>query len=292
MRSQTSYSIYACAAFLSLVTSGSAESTGKPQSMHATVRRLQQTQKQKQQQTIQVDTDDENDSKTCIIDGDVRCTSTYYVYKEFEDGGVTFAQARAATGYDADLESCVLAPIYSYQDLLDISNVIPPCKAAYTAAYKDPLTVYRESKTCLDDGRIPFNCDFSTLGGTLGALWGDEYRSVTTQKMGEFGSCSLSEWFGDGEFIAGGHVWCPALRQNWFNLGNKKEGGAIPPEVWNEGDSSFCGDGPIQNAAAAFATDYTSSKPTAALKAVNSGEYLPGAVYKCCQDVVTCYEGK
>ena len=232
------------------------------------------------------DNDNDNDNKVCIIDGDLSCTSTYYVYKEFEDGGATFAQAHAATGYDADLEHCVLAPIYSYKDLLEISDAIPPCKAAYTAASKDPLATYRESKACLNEGRIPFNCDFSSLGDALDDLWGED---AATNSVGEFGSCSLREWFGDGDIVAGGQMWCPALRQKWFNLGSNE---AIPSEVWKAGDSSYCGDGPIQNAAAAFATDYTSNKdntPTAALKAVNSGEYLHGAVYKCCQDVVTCY---
>ena len=81
--------------------------------------------------------------------------------------------------------------------------------------------------------------------------------------------------------------WCPDLKMNWFNFGSKEE---IPLEVWQTGySSSYCGDGPIQNAAAAFATDYTSGKPIAALEAINSGEYLSGAVYKCCQDIVTCY---
>ena len=225
--------------------------------------------------------EEEDDNKVCIINGDLSCTSTYYVYREFENGGVTFSEALSATGYYADLENCVLAPVYSYSDLLAISDSIPPCKAAYTAASKDPLKTYRESKSCIQEGRVPYNCDFSPLGETLGSLWGDDAHAAM-----DIGLCSLEDWFGDD--FTDGEIWCPELKQNWFNFGSSKE--EIPTDVWRAGDSSYCGDGPIQNAAAAFATDYTTGKPTAVLKAVNSGEYLSGAVYKCCQDdVVTCY---
>uniref|UniRef100_A0A7S4ELU5 Subtilisin n=1 Tax=Pseudo-nitzschia australis TaxID=44445 RepID=A0A7S4ELU5_9STRA len=282
--SSSSSSCYTLAVLLSVVTSGSADWTGsRPQSYsQGGIPRMQQQQAEIIQ-TINDKYKDE-DNRVCIIDGDLSCTSTYYVYKEFRDGGATLAQAHAATGYDADLENCVLAPIYSYKDLLEISDAVPPCKAAYTAASKDPLAIYRESQACMDEGRIPFNCDFSSLGDALGELWGEDAAHHGT---GGFGSCSLQEWFGDGDLVAGGQMWCPVLRQNWFNLGSKE---AIPSEVWRAGDSSYCGEGPIQNAAAAFATDYTAGNtPTAALKAVNSGEYLHGAVYKCCQDVVTCY---
>lgn len=225
----------------------------------------------------------EKPAPICVLESDAgdTCGSTYYVYKDFEeDGGVTFSQAHAATAYEADLEGCVLAPIYSYQDLVDISESIPPCKAAYTAAHKDPLRTYRESKSCFLNGRVPYNCDYSTLGEALESLWGGN-------EMGRFGSCSLGDWFGDD--FTDGQIWCPALKSNWVNFGNK---GAIPSDVWRSGDSSYCGDGPIPNAAAAFATDYdlSTGEPSASLKAVNSGEYLSGAVYKCCQDdVVVCY---
>jgi hypothetical protein len=209
------------------------------------------------------------------------CASTYYYYKDFEENGVTFAEAHAATGTAADLEGCVLAPIYSYEDLIEISDVIPPCKAAYTAAYKDPLQVFREAKECEANGKIPYNCDFATLGDTLKTLWmGDD--------AGSFGVCSLEDWFGDD--ITNGEVWCPALKQNWFNYGSSEP---IPSNAWRAEDSNYCGDGPIQNVAAAFATDYYTEDPTAVLKALNSGEYLHGAVYKCCQqDVVKCYNDK
>ena len=226
-------------------------------------------------------TDRRGRSKSCQINGVENCTSTYYYYKDFEDNGVTFAEAHAATGTAADLEGCVLAPIYSYEDLVEISDVIPPCKAAYTAAYKDPLQVFREAKECEANGNIPYNCDFTTLGDTLETLWGGA-------DAGSFGVCSLEDWFGDD--FTNGEVWCPALKQNWYNYGSSE---AIPLNAWRAGDSNYCGEGPIHNAAAAFSTDYSTEDPSAVLKALNSGEYLHGAVYKCCQqDVVKRHNQK
>lgn len=239
--------------------------------LESTLRRLQ----------ARLITDRRGRSKSCRIDGIENCASTYYYYKDFEDGGITFAEAHAATGTAADLEGCVLAPIYSYEDLVEISDVIPPCKAAYTAAYKDPVQVFREAKECELNGNIAYNCDFATLGDTLDKLWGGA-------DAGSFGVCSLEDWFGDD--FTNGEVWCPALKQNWYNYGSSE---AIPSNAWRAGDSHYCGDGPIHNAAAAFATDYSTEDPTAVLKALNSGEYLNGAVYKCCQqDEVTCYNEK
>jgi len=216
-------------------------------------------------------------TKSCTIDGIENCGSTYYYYRDFEDvGGVTFAGAYAAIGIEADLEYCVLAPIYSYEDLIGISDVIPPCKAAYTAAFKDPVQVFRDAKECLSDGKIPFNCDFAGLRDTMQSMWGDDSNAA----MGTFGMCSLEEWFQDD--FTNGQSWCQAIKENWTNFGSSE---AVPNDVWRAGDSSFCGEGPIQNAAAAFATDYSMGTPIAFLKALNSGEYLQGAVYKCCQDV-------
>ena len=215
------------------------------------------------------ETDMKKGTKKCIIDGDFSCTTTYYKYKEFENG-VTFSAALAATGYYPDLYNCVLAPIHSYVDLLEVSDSIPPCKAAYTAANKDPLKSYREKIACIEDGNAPTlpsskNCDLSSH-----------------MPVDDSGLCSIDNLFDDNSTD-----WCPDLKMNWFNFGSKEE---IPLEVWQTGySSSYCGDGPIQNAAVAFATDYTSGKPIAALMAINSGEYLSGAVYKCCQDIVTCY---
>lgn len=253
-------------------TLGSVSADWNGQKFEAAIRRLQQ------QEEIRIT----SGKKKCIIDGDRSCTSTYYVYKEFENG-VTFAQAHAATGYDPELDRCVLAPIYSYEDLLQISDAIPQCKAAYTAASKDALTTYRQSESCLNQGQIPYNCDYATLGETLDDLWGD--NDTRNNNIGTFGACSLDEWFQDTHFLAGAPLWCPSLRENWVNFGSSE---AIPPEVWKAGDSSYCGDGPIHNAGAAFATDYSNHEPTAILKAVNSGEYLDGAVYQCCQSLVAC----
>jgi hypothetical protein len=233
--------------------------------------RRQQVQRRAQEENEKDDQeiDRKKGTKKCIIDGDFSCTTTYYKYKEFENG-ITFSAALAATGYYPDLYNCVLAPIYSYVDLLEVSNSIPPCKAAYTAANKDPLKSYREKTACIEDGNIPTlpsskNCDLSSH-----------------MPVDDSGLCSITDLFDDNYTD-----WCPDLKMNWFNFGSKEE---IPLDVWQTGySSSYCGDGPIQNAAAAFATDYTSGKPIAALKAINSGEYLSGAVYKCCQDIVTCY---
>lgn len=230
-------------------------------------------------------TDRRGRSKSCAIGGIENCASTYYYYKDFEEGA-TFAEAHAAIGTEADLEHCVLAPIYSYQDLVEISEAIPPCKAAYTAAYKDPLRVYQEAKTCISNGENPNNCDYEPLGKSLKKLWDGA-------NPGDFGVCSLEEWFRDSTGI-GGETWCPALKTDgWVNFGSTEE---IPSGIWRDGDSSYCGEGPIHNAAAAFATDYTASggehnvEPAVFLKTLNSGECLPGAVYKCCQqEVAACF---
>ncbi len=233
-------------------------------------------------------------TKSCAIEDN--CDSTYYYYKDFpKNGGVNFAQAHSAIGTEADLKGCVLAPIYSYNDLVEISQAIPPCKAAYTAAYKDPMKVYREAKACLLNGQVPYNCDYQPLGTTLSYLWGGENADA-----GSFGACSLEEWFADDVFT-GGETWCPSLKEDgWVNFGSTD---SIPSSAWKDGDSSYCGEGPIQNAAAAFAMDYGSSatstssstssiagEPTVFLKSLNSGEYLPGAVYKCCdQNTLACF---
>lgn len=221
---------------------------------------------------------------SCAIGGVENCESTYYYYKDF-DGGVTFAEAHSAIGAEADLEHCVLAPISSYDDLVEISAVIPPCTAAYTAAYKDPLRVFREARACVLNGMVPYNCDYEPLGKSLKSLWGGA-------ESGSFAVCSLEEWFED---FTGGESWCPSLKNDgWVNFGSTDP---IPSNVWRAGDSSYCSEGPIQNAAAAFATDYSTIKPeehkepTVFLKALNSGEYLHGAVYKCCQQEATsCFD--
>jgi hypothetical protein len=241
--------------------------------MESTLRRLQEA-KQQQQPLV---TDRRGRTKSCNIDGSSSCASSFYYYKEFEHGA-TFHQAHAAIGSAFDLEGCVLAPVYSYDDLVEISDTIPPCKAAYTAAYKDPLEVFKEARACVLNGQYPYNCDFEPLGDTLQSLWGSPEGSSSA---GGFGACSLEDWFGDD--FTNGDVWCPSLRENWTNFGSSE---AIPSEAWRAGDSSYCGNGPLENAAAAFATDYSSGVPTAVLKALNSGEYLPGAVYKCCKETV------
>eukprot|EP00531_Pseudo-nitzschia_arenysensis_P002738 CAMPEP_0116119002 /NCGR_PEP_ID=MMETSP0329-20121206/2408_1 /TAXON_ID=697910 /ORGANISM="Pseudo-nitzschia arenysensis, Strain B593" /LENGTH=289 /DNA_ID=CAMNT_0003612673 /DNA_START=22 /DNA_END=891 /DNA_ORIENTATION=- len=220
-------------------------------------------------------------TKSCAIEDN--CESTYYYYKDFENG-VTFAQAHSAIGTEADLHGCVLAPIYSHSDLVEISQAIPPCKAAFTAAYKDPLRVYREARACILNGFLPYNCDYQPLGTTLSYFWDGA-------DVGSFGVCSLEEWFGDD--FTGGETWCPALKEDgWVNFGSTE---SIPSSAWRDGDSSYCGEGPIQNAAAAFAMDYgaqatITGEPNVFLKSLNSGEYLPGAVYKCCdQNVLACF---
>eukprot|EP00536_Pseudo-nitzschia_multiseries_P014019 jgi/Psemu1/291198/fgenesh1_pg.647_\ len=219
--------------------------------------------------------------------------------------GVTLAEARAAPDTDPELAGCVLAPIESEEDLIAVSDAIPPCKAAYTAVTKDALTTYREARACLGEGRIPFNCDYSSLKHALDGLWGDAYLRPNA---GTFGACSLREWFSDGELLlAGVDPWCPALREGWTNGSGSGSGSDVSASsasasvvpsgaVWNAGDTVYCGDGPIPDAAAAFATEYSynddsnSDEPTAYLKAVNGAEALDGAVYRCCAErIATCY---
>mmetsp|Transcript_11577 Transcript_11577/g.21359 ORF Transcript_11577/g.21359 Transcript_11577/m.21359 type:complete len:507 (-) Transcript_11577:89-1609(-) len=205
-----------------------------------------------------------------------------YIYREFPEG-VMFHDAVMAPNNQDSLTHCILAPVHTKEDLIKISEVVPPCKAAYTAAYKNPLEQYSDVHSCLDMSKPPPTCGD-----------GYDFESVFLGK----GKCDISALYTavghsrmleDAESAArgGGELWCPTLRDYWVNFGSKKE---VPYNVWQYGEPFYCGSGPIPDAGIIPYTEYKYGYPNVGLVAVNGGMLLPGAVYKCCRELKSCIE--
>jgi hypothetical protein len=101
------------------------------------------------------------------------------------------------------------------------------------------------------------------------------------------GRCDSAYTTAVGRMLATDTIWCPALRENWYNFGTNI---TIDKSLWNHDEPSYCGVGPIPFAAALTTTDYSDGDPSASLTAVNGGTLLPGAVYQCCKEYITCFD--
>lgn len=193
---------------------------------------------------------------------DVQSHSAFYLYKDFDQSGVTFFQALNAPQHQPeckdpsgqcdmkellypDLENCYLAGVTTFDDLIGIQAVIPPRKSAYVALYKDTVAQYNDAKSCSES--LPdFNCE--------------------TENVGENGT------------------ECSALKMGWFNYGSNVQ---IPSSIWSNGQLSYCFSGPIKNAAAVWPVEANGNN-YGDMRDVNAGWKLPGAVYKCCKSLQTC----
>ena len=138
-----------------------------------------------------------------------------YVYKEFEHG-VTFSEALIAPTIYPELAKCILSPVYDKNELLEISLVVPPCKAAYTAAYKEPIKVYNDITSCSG----PPEC-----GSGLNL---DEI--VIGKGICDFGTYPYKTSFEE--------YWCDALKDDWVNFGTDTE---LGKNVWAQGEPYYCG---------------------------------------------------
>ena len=204
--------------------------------------------------------------------------SAFYLYKDFEQAGVTFFEALSAPDHPteckeprdqcdtkellySDLENCYLAGVTTFDDLIGIQAVIPPEKSAYIALYKDTIAQFEDAKRCSDEFEFGSNKDEAR---------GIIATSKTASKMDSDGSVN--------------EISCPELKTGWSNYGSDIE---IPSNIWNNGELSYSFSGPIQNAAAVWPVEPEGDN-YGDMRDVNAGWKLPGAVYKCCKPLQTC----
>lgn len=215
---------------------------------------------------------------------DLENDSSFYLYKDFGQAGVTFFEALSAPDHRAecndpnspcemkdplysDLDNCYLADITTFDDLIGIQAVIPPKKAAYIAVYKDTVAQFEDAKTCSQS--LPdLNCVV------------ENYKQNLTYGYGKVGDDEeLTQISMDSDNNS-----CSELKEGWFNYGSNI---AIPSNIWKNGQPSYCYSGPIQNAAAVWPVQ-PNGYNYGDMRDVNAGWKLPGAVYKCCKSLHTC----
>eukprot|EP00535_Pseudo-nitzschia_heimii_P004600 CAMPEP_0197178436 /NCGR_PEP_ID=MMETSP1423-20130617/3716_1 /TAXON_ID=476441 /ORGANISM="Pseudo-nitzschia heimii, Strain UNC1101" /LENGTH=567 /DNA_ID=CAMNT_0042628179 /DNA_START=31 /DNA_END=1731 /DNA_ORIENTATION=+ len=188
----------------------------------------------------------------CLI-CDLENDSAFYLYKDFDQSGVTFFEALSAPDHRSEckdqdsscevkeslypeLDNCYLADVMTFDDLIAIQAVIPPQKAAYVAVYKDTVAQYEAAKSCSQS--LPdFNCVVENYKENL--IYGYGKNNDGEDPIG-IGTDS------DGNAEA---MSCSGLKEGWFNYGSDV---AIPSNIWMEGQPSYCNSGAIQNAAAVW----------------------------------------
>ena len=214
--------------------------------------------------------------------------STFYLYKDFGQVGITFFEALSAPDHRTeckergipcdtkellytDLNNCYLADVTTFDDLIGIQAVIPPKKAAYIAVYKDTVAQFEDAKSCSQS--LPeSNCVVENYKQNLVYGYGKNKDDEDTARI----SVDFDEYSEE--------VSCTALKQGWLNYGSDV---AIPKNIWKNGQPSYCYSGPIQNAAAVWPVQ-PDGKNYGDMRDVNAGWKLPGAVYKCCKSLHTC----
>ena len=190
-----------------------------------------------------------------------------WIYKDFGPYGLTFSEALIAPEFYSDLACCSLAPVYTLEDLLNIQAVIPPKKAAYTAVYKEPVQTLQDTEDCYGQSRQ--NCIVEDyLEGFEFFEESPGFRLLRNQRQLQSSGA------------------CASLRKGWVNYGNDEI--PVPESAWWKDEPTFCGKGSIQNVGAVWPLDMTGSNP-GDLRDVNVGWYLPGAVYICCRELVSCF---
>ena len=228
--------------------------------------------------------------------------SSMYIYKDFGTSGTTFQKAFSAPFHCIDknkqsdctnflhpeLESCVLAPVTSFDELLRIQAVVPPGKAAYTAVHKDPLVLRTEARECyttheyhgiegvevqVSRSRTPNGkrCALENWRQGLAYGYGDEYQSQ--QNQFNITATVVSEP-------------CESMKSGWTNY---KTGTDVPSSLWKTGKLNYCNLGPVQEVGAVWAVE-PEGLNYGDLRDVSANWPLPGAVYKCCKTLYSCFD--
>lgn len=245
--------------------------------------------------------------------------SSIYIYKDFGSSGTTFHKASSAPlhcsrrRYDLrensitptksgkcgrllhpELEGCVLAPITSFEELLLIQSVIPPEKAAFTAVQKDGLLIRTDAEQCYNN---------------VNSLVSQERRyEVSANGLVSHISnehCRVENWMDGLKFGDDGHDHqsskrptitksvsdesldaCDMMKVGWTNY---NVGTSVPTSLWNNGQPSYCNLGPVQEAGAVWAVE-ADGENYGDLRDVSMNWSLPGAVYKCCKRIYSCFE--
>jgi hypothetical protein len=237
--------------------------------------------------------------------------SSIYVYKDFGTSGTTFQRAfsaplhcddrtrnpdqrKTSTQNDChrlshpELEGCVLTPITSFDELVRVQSVIPPGKAAYTAVHKDRLAFKSEADECYNnDSHFTEGVDIEVSGNG---------------KSGPVAKCSVENWmegldYGFHENETKGtarlsksdnnssDVPCESLKSGWTNY---MTGISVPSSLWKNGQPSYCSLGPTQEVGAVWAVE-EDGQNYGDLRDVSTNWPLPGAVYKCCKTIYSCF---
>jgi len=244
--------------------------------------------------------------------------SSIYMYKDFGNTGTTFQKAFSAPlhcddrklkqkkahsdkqrkhskGDDCntlqypELEGCVLTPITSFDELLKIQSVIPPGKAAYTAVQKDRLILNTEADKCYND-RDTYEVDVEVGKQRIYTPTSNRNCMVENWMKG------LSYGFDDnGDDVSSNSSNlndatalvepCESLKSGWTNY---KSGTNVPSTLWNNGQPSYCKLGPVQEVGAVWAVE-AEGQNYGDLRDVSKNWPLPGAVYKCCKTMYSCF---
>jgi len=225
--------------------------------------------------------------------------SSIYIYKDFGSSGTTFQKALSAPRHcndkkrkhdcrrllHPDLESCVLAPITSFDELLRAQSVIPPGKAAYTAVHKDRLLFKMEAEECYN---------FNNYQDVDGVDIEFSRNGVSPR------SCSVENWMeglaygyddtarlSESNNLAAVPDPCESLKSGWTNY---ETGTNVPSSLWGNGQPSYCNKGSIQEVGAIWAVE-ADGQNYGDLRDVSLNWPLPGAVYKCYKTIHSCFKG-
>lgn len=228
-----------------------------------------------------------------------------YVYKDFGSSGTTFHKAFNAPSHCADrtkkdkqkectnllypeLESCVLTPITSFEELLRVQAVIPPGKAAYTAVTKDSLVLRSEAKECYATNE---NHGIEVIDIQISRMSGIRKQNCKVENWMEGLTYGVEEIGSNPKLAKLTNLTdpvdpCEAMKTGWTNY---KTGEDVPSELWEGGQLSFCSLGPVQDVAGVWAVE-SNGQNYGDMRDVSMNWPLPGAVYKCCKTIYNCLE--
>ena len=262
-------------------------------------------------------------SKPKCVDCSDENESSIYIYKDFGASGTSFHKAFSAPlhcdsrgskhekrhgthhrkGHNGDcsrllypeLEGCVLAPITSFDELVRIQSVIPPEKAAYTAVHKDGFALKKEAEVCYNSMKSD---DLENISFTIAS------NGLSGRISSE--NCRVENWMEGLKFGYSHHDYesvtkstrtnntanevldaCELLKLGWSNYNT---GTDVPHSVWKNGQPSYCNVGPAQEVGAIWAVE-PDGQNYGDLRDVSTNWLLPGAAYKCCKKIYSCFEG-
>ena len=247
--------------------------------------------------------------------------SSIYIYKDFGSSGTTFHKAFSAPLHCDDnnrkrerrdkirdnkrnthgcnrllypeLQGCVLTPITSRDELLRVQSVIPPEKAAYTAVHKDRLVFKTEADKCYSSNNDELDGIAIELSnkGVSGRISSENCRVENWMEGLTFGYNDQDENVARltklNNTTAKTLDPCESLKSGWTNY---KTGTEVPSSLWKDGQPSYCNLGPIQEVGAVWAVE-ADGQNYGDLRDVSTNWLLPGAVYKCCKTIYSCFGG-